>query len=831
MKVLLAGPDYEENLSLRYLSGSLMRAGHETVLAAFNAAAEIGAVVNAAQDADLVGLSICFQARAKEFLALAREIKARDPKKLVVAGGHYASCAAGALLANHPEIDIVVIHEGELTLVEIADAMPRLEERLPRIAGVAYRSGERVCFGPARPTVEELDFLPLPDRRGPVHMVAGVPTSYLMGSRGCYGNCAYCCITTLHRLAPGKQFRQRDVEQVADEMAALYWERGTRQFVFHDDNFLVPSEARNHERISRLEKALKRSGVENIALLVKCRPADANERVLRRLKELGLVRVFLGVEAATARGLTALHRDQSVDDSVRALDACGELDISAQFTLMTFNPDATLETLRADVAFMRRYSGNPLNYCRAEIYAGTPLERRMVECGRASGDYRARAYRLLDPAADLACSTALDVFHSRCWSNGSLMLTTIGMDHAAAVTKRFYPGFQGAGLARRVGDWVRSVNVDTIGLLDEVVELSASAGGRPNKNFRARLRELRERECGSREKYVDQGARLRLELASLRLADRVREGGHAGVSWTGLARQAVAALIAIGIPAVTVESQAIAQQGQPAPAAAAPGQEKGACSMTGQITDPSGAAIPGAKITITNAAGAALRTLASDKDGNYAVKDLAGGRYTLRVESPGFRVGVRTGILLQPGRCEQVSVSMGLEIGMCEVVAVELQVEPKPPENLYEKKKPFNYVVGERKDGGTFQGIAKLVYGDAKAWVQIFEANRRVVLKPGPIPYGTVIFIPASKRAVPKLISKVMPVYPSRGGPGDVVLDVTLAEDGTVKEVGVIDGEPVLANAAVIAVKQWRYRPLVVQGKAVNQFVVVVSFGKNGKVR
>ena len=498
MKVLLAGPDYEENLSIRYLSGSLLNAGHETVLAAFNAAAEIGAVANAAQDADLVGLSICFQARAKEFLALAREIKSRDPKKLVVAGGHYASCAAGALLANHPEIDIVVIHEGERTLVEIADAMPRLEERLPEIAGIAYRSGERVCFTKARTTVEDLDSLPAPDRRGPVHMVAGVPTSYLMGSRGCYGNCAYCCITTLHRLAPGKRFRQREVERVADEMAALYWERGTRQFVFHDDNFLVPSEARNHERISGLEKALKRGGVENIALLIKCRPADANERVLRRLKELGLVRVFLGVEAATARGLAALERNQSVDDSVRALDTCGELDISAQFTLMTFHPDATLETLRADVGFMRRYCGNPLNYCRAEIYAGTPLERRMVECGRARGDYRARAYRLLDPVADLACSTALDVFHSRCWSNGSLMLTTIGMDHAAAVAKRFYQGSQGAGLARRVGDWVRSVNVDTIDLLEEVVELSASVGGRADAGFRRRVRELRERECGSR---------------------------------------------------------------------------------------------------------------------------------------------------------------------------------------------------------------------------------------------------------------------------------------------------------------------------------------------
>jgi TonB family protein len=652
-------------------------------------------------------------------------------------------------------------------------------------------------------------------------MVAGVPTSYLMGSRGCYGNCAYCCITTLHRLAPGKRFRQRQVECVAEEMAALYRERGTRQFVFHDDNFLVPSEARNHERISGLEKALERRGVEKIALLIKCRPADANERVLRRLKELGLVRVFLGVEAATARGLTALDREQSVDDSVRALDTCAALDISAQFTLMTFHPDATPDTLRADIAFMRRYAGNPLNYCRAEIYAGTPLEQRMVECGRAWGDYRARAYRMLDPVADLACTTALDVFHTRCWSNGSLMLTTIGMDHAAAVAKRFYPG-QRTELARQVGEWVRSVNGDTIELLAEVVELSATAGGRPDAGFRRKVRELRERECALRERSVTEGARLRLELASLRMSRQAR------VSWTRLARQAAAALLALGVPSAP---QAIAQRSQTPPAAVTASPEKGACSLTGKITDASTATIPGAKITVTNQATGAVRTTKSDKSGDYVVNDLVTGRYTVRVVSPGFRTGERTSISLQAGNCERVNVSLGLEIGMCEVVAIELPAHQTPTENLYEKKKPFNYVVGDQKDGGTLRGIAKLVYGDPNAWIQIFEANRTVLLKPGPVGYGTVLFIPAGKRVVPRLISKVTPAYPPSSGPGDVVLDVTLAADGAVKDVQTVDGEPALAEAAVRAVKQWRYRPLTVRGKAVDHFVVAVSFGKNGKVK
>src|SRR5690348_14425681 len=109
MKVALVGPDYEENLSIRYLSASLMAAGHETVITPFNAPVDASSVVNAARHADIVGLSMCFQVRAGQFLGLARRIKSESPGTLIVAGGHYASCAAEALLAHHPEIDLVVV--------------------------------------------------------------------------------------------------------------------------------------------------------------------------------------------------------------------------------------------------------------------------------------------------------------------------------------------------------------------------------------------------------------------------------------------------------------------------------------------------------------------------------------------------------------------------------------------------------------------------------------------------------------------------------------------------------------------------------------------------
>ena len=835
MRILLAGPDFEENLSIRYLSASLLSGGHDTVLAAFNLPADIPAVAEAAEGADLVGLSLCFQARAKEFLHLAQRIKSRSPGKLVVAGGHYASCAAEPLLANHPEIDIVVIHEGERAFVEIADAMPQVEERLPDIPGIAYRSGRQVRFTNPRPMLEDLDALPFPDRRGPVHRIAGVPTSYLMGSRGCYENCAYCCITTLHRMAPGKRFRQRNVERIADEMAALYHDREIRQFVFHDDNFLVPSEAINHARISEFEHALKKRGIRDIAVVIKCRPADANGNVLRRLKALGLVRVFLGVESATARGLSGLQRNQSVEDSERALETCSGLDISAQFTLMIFNPDATLDTLRSDVAFMQRYCGNPLNFGRAEIYAGTPLEKRMIELGRARGNYLARVYSLLDPAADLACNTSLELFRSRCWANGSLLQNAIGLDHTATVLKRFHKGPQVEAISRRVANWVRAANLDTIDLLAEVIELSASSGGRMNSDVRSAIRAIADRESETRRKFHSEATNLRTDLETLLVTSRARHGNQAGISWARLAKQAAAALLAIGIPATTGSHQAIAQQDKPAPPASTAGQDKSTGSLAGTVTDPSGAIVPGAKIVITNEETGVARTVTANEAGRYIANDLVAGRYTVKTDVLGFKSTVKTGIVLQPG--DRVDLGLRIEIGnignmgCCEYVAAPLGPEP----SLSERAKPFTYVVGEAKDHGTLQGIARLVYGNSKAWLPIFEANRDVIEKPGPIPDGTSILIPPRKRVVPKLISKVTPAYPPEAAKerlwGDVLLDVTLKEDGAVLRTSPIAGNPLLAQAATAAVMQWRYRPLLVNGKPVVKFVVVVSFDKNGKAR
>ena len=78
---------------------------------------------------------------------------------------------------------------------------------------------------------------------------------------------------------------------------------------------------------------------------------------------------------------------------------------------------------------------------------------------------------------------------------------------------------------------------------------------------------------------------------------------------------------------------------------------------------------------------------------------------------------------------------------------------------------------------------------------------------------------PASVHSGTRLIHRVQPEYPTEARAqkiqGPVVLDVVINGDGAVGNIDVVSGDRLLANAAVQAVKQWRYKPYFVNGHAV----------------
>ena len=75
------------------------------------------------------------------------------------------------------------------------------------------------------------------------------------------------------------------------------------------------------------------------------------------------------------------------------------------------------------------------------------------------------------------------------------------------------------------------------------------------------------------------------------------------------------------------------------------------------------------------------------------------------------------------------------------------------------------------------------------------------------------------------IISRIPPVYPPTDVQGIVVLHAIIAPDGTVRNVSVVSGHPALQNAALAAVRQWRYQPYLLNGRPVAvDTTVLVNF-------
>jgi hypothetical protein len=91
------------------------------------------------------------------------------------------------------------------------------------------------------------------------------------------------------------------------------------------------------------------------------------------------------------------------------------------------------------------------------------------------------------------------------------------------------------------------------------------------------------------------------------------------------------------------------------------GQEVRA-TITGTVTDPTGAAVSGAIVTVTNTATNASVTTQTTESGNYATPFLAPGRYTVAVAQPGFKKFVREGVVLES--LDKARVDVQLEIGV-----------------------------------------------------------------------------------------------------------------------------------------------------------------------
>ncbi len=357
--------------------------------------------------------------------------------------------------------------------------------------GLCYRKPDgSISINPSIGNPEDLDALPFP-KRTTFQNYFGKSIANVLSSRGCYRDCAFCSINAWYKQSGGKKFRLRSIENLVAEMKGLYFRHGIRIFNFHDDNFFHPDPKTAVQRFDRLRSALRREGVEGIAFAVKARPDSITPEAISILDDLGLFRVFLGVENASVRGLRHLNRKCAVDQILNALKVLNDFDTHVAYNLLMFEPDTLLDDILINLRFMERHMDNPFNFCRAEVYSGTGLEEKLRAENRLLGDYFGFDYRIRDPQSEAFHQIANYAFFDRNFDDMGLHYLNMQVDFLFQVLRRFQPGLLTMTLRAAVRNFVKETNLDTYQCLCQIYDFVADCFPADELQIRVFAKEMR----------------------------------------------------------------------------------------------------------------------------------------------------------------------------------------------------------------------------------------------------------------------------------------------------------------------------------------------------
>lgn len=234
---------YLEPITLEYLASAAEGAGYSSKVMTGNISSEELQKAIEQNKPLAVGFSVYTYAYENCLsLALAAKQKAKELgyKLFTIFGGYHPS-ALPETVVSAPEVDFVVIGEGEVTLCELLDSLS--QERDPiNVAGLVFRQNGKLIRTHPRYRIQKLDQLHMPKRSQKYlnftrqYQLAYPPPSkqvkvaQVMYSRGCPFSCYFCSSENIW----GKQVFWRSPKLVLDEIEMLVVKFGTNLVYFPD---------------------------------------------------------------------------------------------------------------------------------------------------------------------------------------------------------------------------------------------------------------------------------------------------------------------------------------------------------------------------------------------------------------------------------------------------------------------------------------------------------------------------------------------------------------------------------------------------------------------
>lgn len=301
--------------------------------------------------------------------------KKMNPDTTTIMGGQHCTALPRESLGAYPEIDIIVMGEGEQTLADVIDALQG-KKRLPDVKGISFRSGDEINTTPERPLFSNLDDLPFPGydfvkkhmKGYHFAMMAGSDTPFALieASRGCPHDCSFCSQCSFWR----RKWRSKSPSRIAEEFAYCYERYGTRFFWLTDDNFGLGPQTRE-----LCDEIASRGFADDIMWFMQARCDDIvkHQDLLPILRKAGMMWILAGVESHSPEVLKSFNKRIDPSSSKEAIRLLKQNDIFAQATLIIGERSDSHETLQGLRAFVNDINPDIVIYMTLTPFPGTKL--------------------------------------------------------------------------------------------------------------------------------------------------------------------------------------------------------------------------------------------------------------------------------------------------------------------------------------------------------------------------------------------------------------------------------------------------------------------------
>ncbi|MHA1732160.1 MAG: B12-binding domain-containing radical SAM protein [Promethearchaeota archaeon] len=384
MRIILISPNIPRNvlgtispwevpaLNLGYLGAVLKQNHHEVeivdALIGNLSLNQVGEIVEV-KDPGLVGITVnAFS--AKYAIRLAQYLKRRHSRVPVVMGGVFPT-ATHEYLLEHDIADYVVVGEGELTLLELVDAIEG--NRDPgSVDGLAFKRDGRVHLNKPRELIQDLDSLPFPawdlypTLKPYVNLRGVLKTPYLpvFTSRGCPYGCVWCA-KNIH----GRKIRYRSPQNVVAEIERDIEEFGIREIVIMDDSF-----SQNRARAIEICRLIIQKDLRvNINLYSGVRADRLDEIMLKFFKRAGVKRITVGIESGNQKVVNLIGKRLNLRKASRISRVIKRLGFIFDAFFMLGLPYDTEQTMEQTIQFARALDPHHAYFFITTPFVGTDL--------------------------------------------------------------------------------------------------------------------------------------------------------------------------------------------------------------------------------------------------------------------------------------------------------------------------------------------------------------------------------------------------------------------------------------------------------------------------